>query len=58
MKIYTIFLHVCTMDVYFFYCSSTPIGVGDTQGSGSKDPELKKHLEAAKRAASALFSGN
>ena len=29
----------------------------DSSGSGSKDPELKKHLEAAKRAASALFSG-
>lgn len=25
-------------------------------GGGSRDPELKKHLEAAKRAASALFS--
>ena len=37
---------------------STPIVGVDTQGSGSKDPELKKHLEAAKRAASALFSGN
>ena len=36
---------------------STPIGSGGAQGSGSKDPELKKHLEAAKRAASALFSG-
>lgn len=26
-------------------------------GGGSKDPELKRHLEAAKRAASALFPG-
>jgi splicing factor 1 len=26
-----------------------------SSGAGSKDPELKKHLEAAKRAASALF---
>ena len=32
--------------------SSTP-----GSGSGSKDPELKRHLEAAKRAASALFPG-
>ena len=27
-------------------------------GGGSKDPELKRHLEAAKRAASALFPGD
>jgi splicing factor 1 len=31
---------------------SSPSAVGST---GSKDPELKRHLEAAKRAASALF---
>ena len=36
---------------------STPTNVGDGSGSGSKDPELKKHLEAAKRAASAIFAG-
>ena len=28
-----------------------------SSGGGSKDPELKRHLEAAKRAAEALFSG-
>lgn len=28
-----------------------------SNGMGSKDPELKRHLEAAKRAASALFPG-
>ena len=33
-------------------------GVGGSGGGGgSKDPELKRHLEAAKRAASALFPG-
>lgn len=32
----------------------TSVAVG---GGGSKDPELKRHLEAAKRAASALFPG-
>ena len=38
--------------------SSTPFSSGDGLGSGgSKDPELKKHLEAAKRAASAIFAG-
>ena len=38
--------------------SSTPISSGDgLGGGGSKDPELKKHLEAAKRAASAIFAG-
>lgn len=37
---------------------STSTGIGDGQSGGSKDPELKKHLEAAKRAASALFLGN
>ena len=30
---------------------------GGGGGSGSRDPELQKHLEAAKRAASAIFSG-
>ena len=30
---------------------------GGGGGGGSKDPELKRHLEAAKRAASALFPG-
>ena len=30
---------------------------GGGGGGGSKDPELKRHLEAAKRAASALFLG-
>ena len=32
-------------------------GSGGGGGGGSKDPELKRHLEAAKRAASALFPG-
>ena len=32
------------------------LGIGGG-GGGSKDPELKRHLEAAKRAASALFPG-
>ena len=32
-------------------------GGGGGGGGGSKDPELKRHLEAAKRAASALFPG-
>ena len=31
--------------------------LGDGPGVGSKDPELQRHLEAAKRAASALFGG-
>ena len=34
-------------------------GLGSRVGprGGSRDPELQKHLEAAKRAASALFPG-
>lgn len=37
--------------------SASTASAAASNGMGSKDPELKRHLEAAKRAASALFPG-